>query len=205
MNVLVKTTALLWASSQPLAADTEILLTPGTSGSWNADWNGVAGRTDFLQFSLDLKDWHYAPSIWYGAGLKTFGSTPSSDKFFLRLQRAFVVTTDPEGDDYDGDSLSNIAEVTAHDTNPLDRDTDHDGLDDGWEVAHGLGPQDGGSINPDHGAFGDPDGDKINNLREFLAGTDPRAVTGGGSEVLPDLYLMFSDEGGDFEVFTPGN
>ncbi len=205
MNALAKTTALLLILNQPLAADNEVSLTQGTSGSWNADWNGLAGRTDFLQFSLDLKDWHYAPLIEYGTGPKSRGFTSSSDKFFLRLQQAFVVTTDPEGDDYDGDSLSNIAEVTLHDTNPLDQDTDHDGLDDDWEIEHDLDPRDDGSIDPNNGAFGDPDGDKINNLREFQSGTDPHSAMDADGDVLPDLYLMLPDEGDAFEVFTPGN
>lgn len=205
MNALTKTTALLWVISQPLVADPEMSLTQGTSGSWNADWNGLAGRTDFLQFSLDLKDWHYAPVVEYGAGPNSFGFTSSSDKLFLRLQQALIVTTDPEGDDYDNDGLSNIDEVTLYNTNPLDHDTDRDGLDDDWEIEHDLDPRDDGSIDPNHGAFGDPDGDKINNLREFQSGTDPHSATDGDGDVLPDLYLMLPDEGDAFEVFTPGN
>src|SRR5207249_1532200 len=47
-------------------------------------------------------------------------------------------------------------------------DTDRDGLDDGWEMAHfgslSSGPQD------------DPDGDGFNNAREQLMGTDPTAA-----------------------------
>jgi len=47
-------------------------------------------------------------------------------------------------------------------------DHDGDGLDDDWEVAHGLNPNDADD------ALADSDGDGHNNLQEFLAGTDPK-------------------------------
>lgn len=47
-------------------------------------------------------------------------------------------------------------------------DTDHDGLEDGWEMAHfgslAFGPKD------------DPDGDGYNNAVEQIAGTDPNVI-----------------------------
>jgi subtilisin-like proprotein convertase family protein/subtilisin family serine protease len=47
-------------------------------------------------------------------------------------------------------------------------DTDHDGLDDAWELAHF------GSQAPEPGD--DPDGDGFNNAREQIMGTDPNRV-----------------------------
>ena len=49
-------------------------------------------------------------------------------------------------------------------------DTDHDGLPDEWEMANGLDPND---PTGDNGPLGDPDGDGLNNLQEYLAATDP--------------------------------
>jgi len=46
-------------------------------------------------------------------------------------------------------------------------DTDHDGMPDGWERAHGLNPANPADAAPDD------DGDGMTNLQEFLAGTDP--------------------------------
>lgn len=75
-------------------------------------------------------------------------------------------------------------------TDPLNADTDGDGLPDGWEVNHGLDPLDNGTYNfrtgaagnPAMGADGDPDGDGFTNAQELAAGTHPNQnnIPGGG-------------------------
>jgi len=61
-------------------------------------------------------------------------------------------------------------------SNPLFADADNDGMDDAWEVAHGLNP----SID-DRDA--DPDGDGLTNLQEYLYGTDPHNADTDGDGV----------------------
>jgi hypothetical protein len=56
------------------------------------------------------------------------------------------------------------------------RDTDHDGMPDRWEKAHGLNWR-----KPN--AKGDADRDGIPNLREFKLGLDPRKADGQCSEL----------------------
>jgi hypothetical protein len=71
-------------------------------------------------------------------------------------------------------------------TDPLDADTDGDGLPDGWEITNGLDPLDNGIINlrtgepgdPNQGANGDPDGDTFSNLQELQNGTKPLIFDG---------------------------
>ncbi|MEI7946967.1 MAG: putative Ig domain-containing protein [bacterium] len=61
-------------------------------------------------------------------------------------------------------------------TNPLNKDTDGDGLLDGWEVSHGLDPLNAAD------ASQDADGDGLTNLAEFTNNTDLRnADTDGDS------------------------
>lgn len=72
--------------------------------------------------------------------------------------------------DTDADGLWDDEEVPLAQggtgTNPLLRDTDGDGLPDGWEVAQGTDP-----LTPD--AQADPDGDAFTNWQEFRAATQP--------------------------------
>lgn len=68
--------------------------------------------------------------------------------------------TDPQRPDTDGDSVPDGAERNGSGLNPLDWDSDNDGMDDGFEITYGLDPL----VND---AAADPDGDGRSNIDEY--------------------------------------
>ncbi|MDY6950250.1 MAG: hypothetical protein SWE60_01955 [Thermodesulfobacteriota bacterium] len=82
------------------------------------------------------------------------------------VERTYSFKTFSADGDADGDGLSNAEEYLSG-TEPLNSDTDFDGMIDGWEVEQGLSPTSGEG---DDGANGDIDGDGLTNLQEYLDG-----------------------------------
>ena len=125
------------------AAQPQMSITEGTADSWNFDWEGIAGRTYFFQYSQDLVNWEYAPFIDYGEGIHSYGMSCSTDKMFFRLLYTDPAAENPPSTDGDGttgfsnispdddaDGLTNAQEL-ALGTNPNNRDSDGDGVNDG--------------------------------------------------------------------------
>jgi len=94
--------------------------------------------------------------------------------------------TDPLDPDTDNDGLDDGDELAAG-TNPLDADTDEDGMPDGYETGNGLDPTRGDSNE-------DPDGDGLSNSEEYLYSTDPQNIDTDGDEYTDKEEV---DHGGD--------
>ncbi|WP_020410229.1 putative Ig domain-containing protein [Hahella ganghwensis] len=104
------------------------------------------------------------------------------------LDASESVDTDQDGignnadPDDDGDGLSDTDEADLYHTDPLNADSDADGIYDGWEIRHSLDPftQD---------AEADLDGDGYTNLEEFESDSDPRDSTSIPVLLIDDLSL----------------
>jgi alpha-tubulin suppressor-like RCC1 family protein len=147
------------ASFSPLVAlalppaQPQVALSVGPPGTWNASWQGVAGRTYFPQWSANLSQWSYAPQLSYGSGNQGFSlASAGFSKRFVRLK--FV----------DDASVTSLAQAGSS-------DGDGDGLPSAYELANGLDP-----FNPAD-ALLDADGDLASNLAEYYAGTRANDAT----------------------------
>ena len=77
------------------------------------NWTGHVGRTYFIPSSPDLIDWSWAPNIEAGANrpMSYEVDGPASAGFY-RLQYTDLTAPNLEAADFDGDGLSNLAEIT---------------------------------------------------------------------------------------------
>ncbi len=132
---------------------------------------------------------------------------------YFQLNNGFVgsvevIGLEPLGDN-DSDGLSNLEEVTVHQTNPIYYDTDGDLMGDGFEVNaenqnpnvrmngnHGSGDFD--TIRTSQNPYRDSDGDGLTDLEEFEYNTDPDVAdtNGDGVSDFNDVArLEIEDEG----------
>lgn len=139
------------------------------SGAMGVSVNGKLGTIDDQDFSVAEYQLSPGPNTLTATAWDTAGNQATDEVMINYI------------DDLDYDGLTNDEELLGDDgiagsgdeTDPQVDDSDNDGLPDGWEVDHGLDPNDDGSVNPDNGANGDPDDDDISNSDEYAAGTDP--------------------------------
>ena len=195
MKRLLAALAILQAIVLGASAQTPDDLNEGTrleydsaNSIWRFRWWGRSGRTYFIQHSDNLMEpWQWVPMVEVGNdSIKEWGFTSTSNKIFFRLKYSDQATADPNGDDFDGDGISNLTELQMG-LNPISTDSDGDGMADGWEISHGLNPL----VND---SYLDPDGDGRANITEYLAGTDPQVADG-------EVGQGFSATG--LRVYTP--
>jgi hypothetical protein len=163
-----------FASAEPPGIDQSLEFVTPPTGKKFIRWHGKPGRTYFIMVSDPadhLKAWDFAPTIEGGNDLEiSYEVDGTADKGFFRLLYTDEPTTDPYLADFDGDGISNSAEVEILHTNPFvantGLDSDHDGIPDELEMYWY------GNLTT-MTATSDADGDGILDIYEAQAGSDP--------------------------------
>lgn len=159
---------------------------------WKISWQGEAGCMYGLQDSPDLINWSWM-NLQYSQESVFFEKnfTQTKDAHFFRLKYTDDATEPLFTGDFDLDGLNNYFEVTYSATiglNPLDPDSNDNGVLDGLEDTDGDGISDS-----DEAAYGfdplvkdallDLDGDLLNNLEELKLGSDPTLADTNGNGI----------------------
>ena len=211
------TSGSLPAQNNGIPQSSEFLVVP--AGDKFLRWYGHLGRSYFLQVSdaeFPLEKWSWVPVIESGNDSDiSYEVGGTAERGFYRLKYTNQVPGPGktlETADFDNDGISNIIEIdppsplsAADATDPLDEDTDGDGMKDGYERTHGLKPNDDGSNDPDQGPAGDLDGDGLSNAEELASGSDPDdsdtdGVWTGGvwtPKTAPDITGVFPESVSD--------
>ncbi len=106
-----------------------------TNEIYRYKWWGRTGRTYFIQHTEDLILWNWVPVVESGDdAVKEWGLTTTADKFFLRLRYTDIPTTDPENDDFDGDTVPNLFEISNGFSPFATTDANTNGIPDEWEL-----------------------------------------------------------------------
>jgi hypothetical protein len=169
ITVLIPAAFLIGPISADMAPQPQVIFTLGLENTFAADWQGVAGRVYFMQWSLDLETWFYAPFIDFGDGMHSRGMAGTSDKGFYRLH----CVDDPE--------IASLDEA-------MNADFDGDGLSNIFEVTYGYGPYDTASTSGGNDNALDPEGDGMTNATENARGLNPMGRDN------PKLLLQVTEE-----------
>jgi len=120
---------------------------------------------------VDVDDDHMADSWerFYFGDLSPDGQA-DGDEDGLNDRGEYENSTTLDDRDSDNDGLTDGQEVHTYGTDPLTGDTDHDEMDDRWEIIHGLDPLRAEELE-------DADGDQIPNIYEYRYQTIPTSKT----------------------------
>ena len=166
---LVPVAFLIGQTSADMAPQPQVIFTKGLENTFAADWQGVTGRIYFMQWSLDLETWLYAPFIDFGDGMHSRGLAGTADKSFFRLHCV------------DDESITSLDEA-------MNADFDGDGLSNIFEVTFGYGPYDTASTSGGNDNALDTEGDGMTNATENTRGLNPMAKDN------PKLLLLVTAE-----------
>lgn len=144
-------------------------LDPDSDGDGLSDLTEVSEtHTNPVDADTDHDGLDDAWELQYGLDpLEPEDANADPDQDELTNLEEFAVDTDPNRADTDLDGLSDSSEVNQVFSNPLLPDSDHDIMEDGWEVQYGLNPSSAADADEDS------DQDRYTNLQEFWSSSNP--------------------------------
>ena len=158
------------------------------NGVW---WNGT----------VPVRNWDEETAMQANPGQGSDGADedPMGDMCNDNIDNDYDGLVDSADPDNDGDSNCGSDDDDGDgdiDEDPDGWDTDNDGMSDGWEVANGLN-----ATNPSNadGMFGDPDGDGLVNIYEYM---NPSWDTSSNGV---DYFQPGPAGSGRTETISPGN
>ncbi len=128
---------------------------PVDGAGYATDWLRMTARIDFTAHKWDL----FVDGALVAVDLGFAQNTAAALRSFTLLGQTGAPTL--------------LDDFLAGFDNPLFTDADKDGMDDAWEITHGLNP----ALNDRNG---DPDGDGLTNIVEFLFGSKPNLADSDG-------------------------
>lgn len=187
-HILIHSTlaAIAFISLKPKVIAIDLTVEPDFSSEEEVilSWDAESGKHYFIEYSNNLIDWTYFPLIETGQDHRriSWDFPATTGKQFFRIQyiNQNPAQENPYIDDFDGDGVTNEEEL-AQGTNPLiSKDLNSNSIPDDWETKYSV-----------DNIYVDADGDGLNALQEYLAGSSPDDFYNG---ILPNFFTIESPE-----------
>ena len=150
--------------------------------------NGQPEGDEFYVYTGDLQGYSYPPSPAIMTDYNNYDVTwYDKNSNIYTIYKNFITkvqSTDPLNPDTDNDGLIDSIEFDGIISDPLDPDTDNDGILDGWEHNNGLNPKNDDSMH-------DNDGDNLTHLQEYHHNTNPFNADTDGDGIRDDIEIQY--------------